>query len=260
MTGRVGPRVALAGAIIALVTGVVGLVVSLLLNVFVFDDFDAYGEVPIPGSARLHLPAGEATISFHTAVPGGVSGGFPVPALQLGITPPGGSPEPVVTESVGATTSVNSDVRIRLWTAQIAEDGVYDVAVRGDVAGYINPQLAFGRDDSPWWLVWAFGGLVAAGVASLVLAILWRLRSPRAVRDMAAPVNLDELTWPGPVPPPVHGYEPTGPGQVPPPVHSYEPTDTDVRLEQLKTLAALRESGALTDAEFEAEKRRILGS
>ena len=47
---------------------------------------------------------------------------------------------------------------------------------------------------------------------------------------------------------------------VPPPVHSYEPTDTDVRLEQLKTLAALRESGALTDAEFEAEKRRILGS
>jgi hypothetical protein len=31
-----------------------------------------------------------------------------------------------------------------------------------------------------------------------------------------------------------------------------------VRLEQLKQLAALRDSGALTDAEFEAEKRRIL--
>ena len=87
---------------------------------------------------------------------------------------------------MGATTSVNSDVRIRLWTVQTAEDGVYDVAV--------------------------------------------------------------------------HGYEPTWPGPVPPPVHSYEPTDTDVRLEQLKTLAALRESGALTDAEFEAEKRRILRS
>ena len=150
-----------------------------------------------------------------------------------------------MTESVGATTSVNSDVRIRLWTVQIAEDGVYDVEVRGEVAGYINPQLAFGRDDSPWWLVWAFGGLIAAGVVSLVLAILWRLRSPRAVQDVAAPVSLDEPTWPGPVPPPVH---------------SYEPTDTDVRLEQLKTLAALRESGALTDAEFEAEKRRILRS
>jgi hypothetical protein len=29
-------------------------------------------------------------------------------------------------------------------------------------------------------------------------------------------------------------------------------------LERLKTIAALHDSGALTDAEFEAEKRRIL--
>jgi hypothetical protein len=29
-------------------------------------------------------------------------------------------------------------------------------------------------------------------------------------------------------------------------------------LEQLKTIAALRDSGALTEAEFNAEKRRIL--
>ena len=41
---------------------------------------------------------------------------------------------------------------------------------------------------------------------------------------------------------------------------SYPPTDQGVRLEQLKTLAALRDSGALSDAEFEAEKRRILNS
>ena len=33
-----------------------------------------------------------------------------------------------------------------------------------------------------------------------------------------------------------------------------------MRLEQLKQLAALRDSGALTEAEFEAEKRRILES
>ncbi|WP_322790548.1 SHOCT domain-containing protein [Mycolicibacterium helvum] len=32
-----------------------------------------------------------------------------------------------------------------------------------------------------------------------------------------------------------------------------------MRLDQLKTLAALRDSGALTQAEFDAEKRRILG-
>ncbi|MGU3654302.1 SHOCT domain-containing protein [Mycolicibacterium sp. A43C] len=32
-----------------------------------------------------------------------------------------------------------------------------------------------------------------------------------------------------------------------------------MRLENLKTLAALRDSGALTEAEFESEKRRLLG-
>jgi hypothetical protein len=43
------------------------------------------------------------------------------------------------------------------------------------------------------------------------------------------------------------------------PIHAaYEPTDEGVRLERLKTLAALRDSGALTDEEFQTEKRRIL--
>jgi hypothetical protein len=41
---------------------------------------------------------------------------------------------------------------------------------------------------------------------------------------------------------------------------SYAAGDEAVRLEQLKQLAALRDSGALTEAEFEAEKRRILES
>ena len=34
---------------------------------------------------------------------------------------------------------------------------------------------------------------------------------------------------------------------------------TDEGLEQLKQLGALHESGVLTDAEFEAEKKKILG-
>jgi hypothetical protein len=38
----------------------------------------------------------------------------------------------------------------------------------------------------------------------------------------------------------------------------HEPSGEGVRLERLKTIAALHDSGALTDAEFEAEKRRIL--
>ena len=41
---------------------------------------------------------------------------------------------------------------------------------------------------------------------------------------------------------------------------SFTPTDDGIRIQQLKTLAALRDSGALTQAEFDAEKRRLLGS
>ncbi len=43
---------------------------SLMLNAFVFDGYDAYGEVPIPGSSSLHLPDGEVTVSFHTVISG----------------------------------------------------------------------------------------------------------------------------------------------------------------------------------------------
>lgn len=245
MTGRAGPRIALISAVVACAVGVIGLIMSLVLNVFLFDDFDAHGEVPIPGSGRLHLPAGEVTISFHTLVTGGTNGGFPIPPLQIGITPPEGTPDPVLTESMGSTTSVNSDVRARVWVAQVAEDGVYDIETGGDVNGYINPRLAFGSDNSPTWLPWASGGLLATGIAALVAALTWRGRTARKAQPPRAPVSLDEPTWPGPLPPPVA---------------SYQPTDQGVRLEQLKTLAALRDSGALTDAEFEAEKRRVLDS
>ncbi|PRC47657.1 hypothetical protein C6A85_83825, partial [Mycobacterium sp. ITM-2017-0098] len=172
-----GPRIALVSAIITCAAAVAGLIMSLVLNVFVLDDFDAHGEVPIPGSGRLHLPAGEVTISFHTLVTGGTNGGFPIPPLQIGITPPEGVADPVLTESMPSTTSVNSDVRARVWVAQVAEDGVYDIETGGDVNGYINPRLAFGSDTSLGWLPWASGGLLVVGIAELVFAMTWRGRA-----------------------------------------------------------------------------------
>ena len=63
---------------------VVGFIATLILNAFVLDEYDAYGEVPIPGSTSLHLPAGEVTVSFHTdghRQPDG--GGFPIPELKF---------------------------------------------------------------------------------------------------------------------------------------------------------------------------------
>ncbi|MUM29774.1 SHOCT domain-containing protein, partial [Mycobacterium sp. CBMA295] len=96
---RSAPRVALVISICTLVTGAVGLFVMVFLNAFVLDEYDAYGEVPIPGTTNLELPQGEVTVSFHTMVTGSGGGGLPVPPLRLHVSAPDGDPDPVLTES-----------------------------------------------------------------------------------------------------------------------------------------------------------------
>ncbi|HET7668053.1 MAG TPA: SHOCT domain-containing protein [Mycobacterium sp.] len=237
MGRRAGPRVALVSAIVTLVTAGVGLVAMLILNAFVLDEYDAYGEIPIPGSSSLYLPAGEVTISFHTMVTGRPSSGFPIPELRFSIDAPEGVAKPQVAESVGGTTTVNSDTHVRVWVVQIAQEGTYDVVTDGNVNGYIKPRLAFGHSSSYGWLTWAFGGLLALGVLELVAALFWSARSARKARPLTPErmMNFNEPTW-----------------------SSGTPSDQGMRLEQLRQLAALRDTGALTQAEFEAEKRRLL--
>jgi hypothetical protein len=241
--GRTVPRIYILASVVTLVVAVVGFIVTMVLNAFVFDEYDAYGEVPIPGSSSLHLPAGEATISFHTQTIGSPSGGgLPVPNLGLTIVPPAGIPKPEVTQNWGTTTTVNNDARVRVWVVQIPADGTYQITADGNVNGYINPQLAFGHDSSNATLVWAFVGLFVVGLLELTAAIIYAVRSGKR-----------------PVP-----AAPVGPtfdiGDSYRVADRYTPTDDGVRIEQLKNLAALRDSGALTDQEFEAEKRRILNS
>jgi hypothetical protein len=229
-----------------LVVGGVGLVASLILNAFVLDKYDAYGEVPIPGSTSLHLPAGEVTVSFHTMVTGSPSSGFPIPDLKFSMTPPEGVAKPEVTESVGGTTTVNSDTHVQVWLVQIPQEGTYDIRTDGNVNGYIDPRLAFGHGSSYGWLTWMFGGLLALGVVDLVIAGFWSARSAKKARPLTPEetMPLDEPTW----------------NDVPASPPSYVPSDQGVRLEQLRQLVALRDSGALTQDEFDAEKRRILDS
>src|SRR3954464_1112134 len=244
MGSRSGPRIAILSSILTLVIGGVGLVATLILNAFVLDDYDAYGEVPVPGSTSLHMPAGEVTVSFHTMVTGSPSSGFPIPDLNFSITPPQGVAKPEVTESVGGTTTVNSDTHVQVWLVQIPQEGTYDIVTDGNVNGYISPRLSFGHGSSYGWLTWVFGGLLALGVVELVVALFWSARSAKAARPLTPEqtMHLDEATWSS--------------GSAP----SFTPTDQGVRLEQLRQLAALRDSGALTQDEFEAEKRRILSS
>jgi hypothetical protein len=247
MRRRSGPRIVVGAAILTLVVGGVGLIATLLLNAFVLDAYDAFGEVSVPGSTSLHLPAGEMTVSFHTVTTGGSASGFPIPDLSFTISPPAGVAKPEVAENIGTTTSVNSDVHVRLWTVQIPQDSTYDIDTDGKVNGYISPRLAFGHGSSYGWLTWVFGGLLAVGAAGLAGALFWSARSGKKARPLAP----EEL---------LNFDQPTGTAPRLQSVPSYPPSDQGVRLEQLKQLAALRDSGALTEAEFEAEKRRVLDS
>jgi hypothetical protein len=239
--------------ILLMVVAVPGFILILVLDAFWLDDYDAYGEVAIPGSGSVHLPRGEVTISFHTMVAGSAYGSLPVPPLGVTLTPPAGVAQPPVTENIGSTTSVNNDVHVRVWTAQIPADGTYNVTTDGQVNGYITPHLAFGHSSPLGFMVWVFVGMFVVGLVGSIVAAKW---SGRARRTAAAavvagfPDGQQAAPWPPP-PPPVR------PTSVP--SAAYEPSGEGVRLERLKTLAALRDSGALTEEEFQAEKRRILG-
>ena len=241
MSSRRLARISLAAAIVLLVVSVAGFITSLVLNAFFLDRYNAYGEVPVPGSSSLHLPAGEVTASLHTVVIGSPNGGgLPVPSLGVTMTPPDGVPQPAVTESIGSTTTVNNDAHVRVWVVQIPADGTYNITTDGQVNGYINPQLAFGHKSSYGFLVWLFVAMFVVGLLDSIMSGWWLARTRRNAVVAANPY------FQAPVTPEA------------PPTEAQEPGDEGVRLERLKTLAGLRDSGALTEAEFDAEKRRIL--
>ncbi|MED5812969.1 SHOCT domain-containing protein [Mycolicibacterium sp. 050232] len=241
--GGGGPRTAIVASVIALVIGIGGGIASILVNAFVIADSAAYGEVPIPGSASLELPAGDVDISYRatTLTVGGQ--GVMVPPIQLSIDPPPGVARPHIDDTMSSSTKSNREVTVRVFTVHIQQAGTYRVVAKAPVFESQNPRLAFGHGSPYYWVMWPFFGVALFGGAALAAAIVWAMRSgkrtyPLAPQEFGVPAG-----WP--------------PSDQP---NSYQPTDQAVRLEQLKTIAALRDTGALTEAEFEAEKRRILNS
>src|ERR1700682_139277 len=225
--GKTPTRIGVAVSGFLMAVSIAGFIVTLILNAFVLDDYAAYGEVPIPGSRTLHLPAGEVKVSFHTLVTGSTSGGgLPVPDLGMTIVPPDGVSEPQLTENIGSTTSVNNDVRRQVWVAQIPVEGDYVVNTDGTVSAFINPQLAFGHGSSTGWLIWVFVGLFVISLLDL-FALLWWAARKRRVTPAAAmqePPSFGEPSWGAGYPAP------------PQPAAPYTPSDDGVRTQQTKTL------------------------
>ena len=228
-------------AALLIVIAAVGAIGTWVVGTFVMEKYDAYGEVEIPGSGRLHLPAGEATISFHTRIIGTTNGmGLPVPPLELSITPPPGVAQPEVSERIGSTTTVNNDARVRVWVMRVAAEGDYTITTGGKVSAFINPRLAFGYANSLSRWLWGFAAVGFLGVLTVVLTAAGTgLR--RRIGSTGSTIRQ-----------PAAAESPAGQ------TFGHSPTAEAIRLEQLKTITKLRDCGALTQAEFDAEKRRIL--
>lgn len=93
---------------------------------------------------------------------------------------------------------------------------------------------------------------VVAGTATAVSGGMHRRQQARAEQAAQAEAyQQQQQAQPEYAPPP----PPPAPAAPPPPAAS----GTDDTIAQLKELAALKEQGILTDAEFEAQKARVLG-
>lgn len=239
MKSATGPRILTVVAVVTMVVAAVGFVAALMLNAFVFDDYDAYGEVPIPGSSRLELPAGQVTVTFHTVLVGGGGNGLPVPPLTYRMTGPDGV-DVQLAEDYGGTTTVNNDARVRIGYVHLPVAGTYDVELNGNVSAYLNPSLAFGHGSRYGHLPWILAAVFGLAVASLIVARAWTVRVRRS--------GLDALEWSADdaAPAPIRA------------VPSSASSEDAIRVHTLETLARLRDSGALTQDEYDAEKKRVL--
>jgi hypothetical protein len=122
-------------------------------------------------------------------------------------------------------------------------------------------------------------GLIGGIARTAVAAGTWTAVSNRVSRYQAGRWAAQDQSQPQPT----HGYMPPPPGRyqramyqpgygAPPPSYQAPPTypppapsaappadDLTTRLAQIKQLGELKERGVLTDAEFQTQKRKILG-
>lgn len=164
----------LIASVMLLVVSIFGFGGSLLLNSMVFDKYDAYGEVPIPGTRTLYLPAGDVKVSFHTEIAGTMEGGgLPIPQkLDVAISPPSGVAKPTFTRKTGGTDADNQDVRVQVGVAQIRAPGNYTIKTDGKASAFISPRLAFGHGSDYGFLPWLFVGLGAVSLLALLASAL----------------------------------------------------------------------------------------
>jgi len=193
------PHTAFEWFLSASIVGIFGFMALMFLDGLAYMHWTskAYGEVPIPGSRRLHLPAGDVLVTLHAEAPAEVPNSdsdVPIPqGLELVITAPTGAPQPRV---VGA---YSGDVSTSHWipwepvefyrqveVAHIPVDGDYTITANANAGPPANPRMAFGYDspfDTVAWIVLGlsgFGLLVVSPIAYGLSALRESATAPTA--------------------------------------------------------------------------------
>ena len=168
---------------VAAVLAIAALCSASALSVYALESSDAYGEIPVPGTGTVHLPAGEIVAAFAHSDDGRHSNPDPGPEPEptLWLTGPASAPEPRIVADRGRRSDDGTSTHVQLWRITVGAEGDYDATVAGDASGYPQPRIAFGRTSSGVWL-WALGGLlfvavmvaVSIGGANLTALLLHR--------------------------------------------------------------------------------------
>ena len=163
------PRIMAATGVLTMIVGGIGFLVVMTLNAFVLDEFDAYGEVPIPGAGQVQLPAGAMTISFPPRSPArrrARSGTRPShsASTRRRVRRPGPHRGP----------RRHNELQQRRAHADLDRPGpgagLYRVRTGGDVDGYINPRLAFGHESDYDYLHYVFAAMFGVGVLDVIMS------------------------------------------------------------------------------------------
>jgi hypothetical protein len=182
---------------------VVALGVAVALPLLVQDD--SYGEMPIPGAATLHLPAGPVDVTLGSE---GLDDDASVPPLSIRIDGPDGAPPLAVTQSRQAKClSSKCDAQTRIWVVQVPREADYRVTVDGEAYGKYQPTLKFGRfvwNDVLLALLalgtiirWAVVIVVGVALLALLIGVLAEARPAKAAMAQAANPPGAERLQPG---------------------------------------------------------------
>jgi hypothetical protein len=246
-----------------------------IINANALSNKAAYGYVDVPGSTVLHLPAGKINVEFAELVPGA---GNQTPDvywpsdIALSVVPAGGGAAATrLTKSIGRSTkesAYNTNAGIDFYKLTVQQAGQYKLTAQGSTDGQnINAKFLFGYGPPvPPLLIYAIVALIElGGVGMWVLFKRSRGESavPARLADKTAPTS---RPTPAPAPQTPARLTPTPPQHKPKAVAARpQPTPKAASrngkadpLDRLQKLADLRDRGVLSDAEFDAEKSKIL--